>query len=248
MNEFLDFINENRWINIAFLVLAFLGILTTIITYYWSRRKKKIVYSTKSFNLINDKVSSIDKLKIDFSGRKIFNFTSSKIRIWNSGSAAIYRSEIAPKDKLRVAFQDKSEILDVKIIMIENEINNIKIKNDSNSVDIDFDYLGAKEGFTIQLYHTGKNDTKIAVRGTIIDGDKIEKWELDNSTAPKLLSPIIRTLGDNYNKSSWFFKCLKLPFFVLVISGIAMISFPVYLIELLTIYNPRNEFFEKFKI
>ncbi|CAM4412690.1 hypothetical protein ZORO111903_19630 [Zobellia roscoffensis] len=156
-------------INIVFLILSLLGIFLAIFFFINGKREKLPYYRIKSFSIVDEKISSLDNLKVEFKGSEISNLTSTQIAIFNVGELAIKKDDIALKDKLRIETNSNVQILDWKIKYVSNEINNFSVDHISNKLEIDFDYFSKNEGIIIQLFHNGKSSEELDVKGTIIN-------------------------------------------------------------------------------
>lgn len=80
--------------------------------------------------------------------------TVTKVAFWNNGKETINDVDQAPTDKLRVLLDEKYEILESELIFETSHTNNIKLRNDQNVINIDFDYFDYNQGF-IKIYPYG---------------------------------------------------------------------------------------------
>lgn len=174
MDDFLDFLNNNRWLNIVFIILALGGIVATIITYLRTRKEKIPVYDKFNFNLISKKLSRIDNLSINYNNSSISELSVCQIAIYNFGRSPIKRADIANKDKLRISVKD-GEILSYELKFTKREVTNfnIALQPDKKSILIDFDFLEYFDGGVIQFFHNEPKEENIKIEGTIIGGGKI---------------------------------------------------------------------------
>ncbi len=181
MESLLEFLNDNPKLNILFLILAFASIFITILTYYLSKRPKKLLFSKSSFNIVSKSLSAIEKLKIEYNNKLIEQLSVSEIVIYNLGKSSIRRNDIAEKDKLRIELL-QGRILTSEIKFQVNQINgyNIKTSNDRKTITIDFDFMERLEGLVIRMFHTAKNDSEIEIKGTIIGGRKVKSFRSDS--------------------------------------------------------------------
>lgn len=167
----MKWLNENQWLNLIFLVLAVLSIIVSFYLYFKSKRRKIPIYLIKTFNLIRDRVNKIQEVKIIYSDKPIKNLSITKIAFWNRGNEVINKSDIAPKEPIRIIVGDEYEILNASIIFTKNEANNfsIVISPDKKSVVIDFDYMFTAEGISLEIYHTGVSGKDIKFKGSLKD-------------------------------------------------------------------------------
>jgi hypothetical protein len=119
------------------LVLAVIGIILQI----KSNKKKELVYSIRSNNLISGSVSNLENLTITYKDQKIGNLTVSKILFFNRGNETITKQDLMTIHHLGINSDGK--VLNARVIEGNYLPNNIKLQHQNNSknVYIDFDYL-----------------------------------------------------------------------------------------------------------
>lgn len=155
MKEVVDLLNSTGKLNLTFLILAILSIVIAIYFYIKSKKEKKPVYSLQTTKLIENKVSSIDKLNISFADKPVENLSITKLAFWNAGRETIRKNDFVQADRLRIIPVDNITIFDYKIDF-ENDLNNIKIKQKKDSsLIITFDYLDINQGVVISVFHNG---------------------------------------------------------------------------------------------
>lgn len=171
IKNIMKWLNENQWLNLIFLILAFLGIIVSVYLYFKSKRRKVPIYLIKTFNLVRERVNKLDKVKIVYDERTIKNLSITKISLWNKGNEVINKTDIAPKEPIRVVVDNDFEILDAIISKVKNEANNfsIQISQDKKSVTVDFDYFYTNEGISFEVYHTGTSGKNIKLKGSLKD-------------------------------------------------------------------------------
>lgn len=171
IKNIMKWMNENQWLNLIFLILALLGIIVSIYLYFKGKRRKTPVYLIKTFNLIKDRVTKLDRVKIVCDERTIKNLSITKVSLWNRGNEVINKTDIAPKEPIRIVVDNDFEILDAIVSKVKNEANNfsILISPDKKSVIIDFDYFYTNEGILLEVYHTGTSGNNIKLKGSLKD-------------------------------------------------------------------------------
>jgi len=161
-DNFLNFVNQNPWLNIIFILLALLGIFLTI----KSKKSKKPIYRTRTINLIKENIGKMKSVDILYHGDKIENLSVSKIAIWNAGKETINDTDIT-KNKFRIEIDEKYKILEYELIPQKNPANNFKlIKTSDNVLEINFDYFDYEEGIIVQIYHTATTGDSLSVKGS----------------------------------------------------------------------------------
>ncbi|MDR0515955.1 MAG: hypothetical protein LBH25_02815 [Fibromonadaceae bacterium] len=170
INYFLNFVNQNPWLNIVFIALTLLGILLTL----KSKKSKKPIYRIKSINLVKDSIDKIKCVNISHNGEKINNLSVSKIAIWNAGEKAVRNKDVPEKGKFRIEIDDGYKILECELLHQINDANDFKlIKISDNIFHIDFDYFNHNEGIVVLVYHTAITEKSLNVKGSFIDAKNI---------------------------------------------------------------------------
>lgn len=162
------FISNNIWNILNF--LGFLLALFGLILFFKSYRRKLPYFAIYSMNLINNFISTIDKLDIKFDGTNISSLTISKIAFWNAGKDTINNSDIPKTDPIKFILKEDYRILSDPVILFTNNPSNqfiIKRSLDNKYFTIDFDYIDKKNMVIIQLIHTGMGFNDFNISGTI---------------------------------------------------------------------------------
>lgn len=151
------------------LALAVIGIVLQI----KSNKKKELVYSIKSNNLISGSVSNLENTTIFYKNQKVLNLTISKILFFNRGNEIITKQDL--KTIHHLGINSEGEVLDVKVIAENYFANNVQLQHKNNSKDIyiSFDYLDHNHGIIIQIIHTGLASDDLTVEGSIIGIEKL---------------------------------------------------------------------------
>jgi len=218
MNEILEFINENTWLNILFILLTLTSIFLSIWFYNKSKKSKKPSYCVRTINLVKEKINKIDSVDILYQGDKIENLSISKLAIWNAGKETISQIDIAQNDKFCIEINENNKILDHELVFEKNSANGFKLVKENNSIiNIDFDYFDYNEGIIIQIYHTATDDSLLKLKGSFKGTNQIVR----NDSIPKLLPQVFYNAIDK--------KKLK-PRFIKKILGLITIILPLILI------------------
>ena len=70
------------------------GIILAVYFYLKSRRKKRLLFDTRTFGLLSDATASIPGFHASFCDHELKTLTASKILLWNSGTEIIEGSEL----------------------------------------------------------------------------------------------------------------------------------------------------------
>lgn len=167
-SQFIESVVSNPWVGFGGVLIGIIGVTITAFIYFKNKKIKSPCYTIRSNNIVRGLVSNIEQLTMFYSDEPIENLTVSKIMFWNAGRDTISEQDIANADPLMVYVKDDYKILNVKIIHIENPVNQFSISTiDDNHIGINFDYIDKDEGLIIQLFHTGKSNEDIEIQGTI---------------------------------------------------------------------------------
>lgn len=152
-------------LNVVSLALGIAGVLSSIYFYIRSKREKRPVFHTKTFQLVKDKVSGVPGLAITFEGQQVKALSITKLAFWNAGARTIDRTDIVESDPLRVDGTERGQILGAKVSFTRRSATNLQAQLISNSVRISFDFLDRNDGGIIYIYHA--EPLKIEVSGII---------------------------------------------------------------------------------
>jgi hypothetical protein len=153
-------------------ILSIVGIYLTI----KSNKKKEPVYSIKSVNIISDYSSKYNNLTVAYKGKKVENFTVSKVLFYNRGAEIIDRQNLTTKFHIRVLAVE-CKVLDARLLQANNLSSDFKVEIDrvNGWVIIDFDYLNTNQGAVFEIIHTGTNSENVAFVGDIKGVQKLEQ-------------------------------------------------------------------------
>lgn len=165
--------------NITWIILSLCTIASLVFGIYsWikSQKRKQLTYATKSNYIIQNNVRKIEKLDLMFDGKKINNLTITTFVIWNSQNTEIRSEDIVSDYELSISGGDEAEILDARILYESEPANKFTIiDSTSQGVRFSFEYVDKKEGFVVQLIHTGKpKDLTVTVK--IKGGDPLREY------------------------------------------------------------------------
>ena len=171
MKPVLDFIVEILEGNIIFnsitLLVAILGIFLSVYFYLKSLKKKKPVYTLRTFSLITENFKKVPSLSIKHCDKNISNLSITRIAFWNNGKETIDKKDIAKKSPIKFVIDEGYEILDAEILYCKNHSNDFKISTNKKEVIIKFDYFDNEEGIILQIYHTGNKNKNFYISGSI---------------------------------------------------------------------------------
>ena len=134
------------------------AIIFSVYTWIKGKRKKEFTYARTTFQLVRKGVSTIDKLKLSFGDKPISDLSVTRFTIWNSGTEKIEQVDLYKDEPLRIINSENAQILDASIVPESNEREKFKITLDEKDVVINFECAEKKDGFVIQVIHSGAAD------------------------------------------------------------------------------------------
>jgi hypothetical protein len=181
----IDFINQN-WIGS---LIGLIGLVVALCIYRASRIGARPVYQSRAFRLIGVKEQALpNEVAILYSGRNVQRLTKTYIILWNSGKAIVEGKDIVIDDPLRLEFSEGSEVLSARVIKETHKPNKFMVninQQSNNIVFINFEYLNAQDGVTLELLHTSQERYPL-VKGSIKGIPKgISDWGLISSPRVK---------------------------------------------------------------
>lgn len=161
--------------------LAIIGLILSYYFYRKSIRIKEPVYAIKSNNLISGSKSNYEYLKVLYKNKKVENFTVSRFLFYNRGAETITKQDIETINRLRIIGKDEVEILDAKILQVNNPSNNFDLFLDKKpfielkkkNYLIDFEYIDKNHGVVFEVIHTGLSSDDLYITGDIKGVQKI---------------------------------------------------------------------------
>lgn len=149
-----------------------LSIIISLLIYFKSRRFKALSYSIKSFEILNDDISSIPGFKAEYKDEAINNLTVSKLYIWNSGNDIIENSDFSEIDNLRLKLPNNTDILYSNLLAQSKNTNQCKCNKSKNTLIINFDYFEKNQGAVFTLLYCLPKETegKVKLEGTLKNG------------------------------------------------------------------------------
>lgn len=154
---------------------TFIGLLGIALAFYFyvkSVKKKKLVFTNKESVVLGDSDDSFHgRLRVLFDEKAVTRVTRSVFVLWNAGRETIRGSDIVHSDPLCLAFPKDTEILMLSVDRMTRPAvaANVKVRTETqrHCVDIDFDFLDFKDGFTLSVVHNAPTGSG-KVFGTIV--------------------------------------------------------------------------------
>jgi hypothetical protein len=115
-------------------------------------------------------------VKIIFRGAEIENLCRTRVMVWNHGQSTTRGSDLVAGDPLRIELGSGAEVLDATIKAHTTKSNNARVEvperdergKGSSQVRLSYDYLNARDGFLVEIFHTDAGKAPI-LAGSVQD-------------------------------------------------------------------------------
>jgi hypothetical protein len=156
------------------LVIGLVGGIPITWLFMWlAKKEKQPRFAIRSVKLIEKAKATFPELTIRHKEHEeaIDDLSVVIVAVWNAGTKAIRKEDIPSSDQLRIESAENARILGASIIESNNPASNAVCEYDkeTSTVYLGFEFLNYKNGFVLQLLHTGKNSDALTVTGTIIE-------------------------------------------------------------------------------
>lgn len=164
-------------LTISSLIVGIIGIILAILFYMKTRNDKQVFFEIKSANLISKFLTDrIIGLEVFLNKEKISDLSMSRIVIWNAGNKTINNFDIPENGRFYLLAKNNVKIFSIKIDENTDDFNNLKLIRDESKYFIDFEYLDSKQGFTIEVIHSGKDSSNFAFGGKLKGGFRLKQY------------------------------------------------------------------------
>lgn len=217
MQDILEYLQAN-WIGVG------LGVIALLYALYEGTKKRgpRLAFQHIGSRLIGESADLLpDELEVTYAGSVVKNLSLTRIVIWNSGRSPLRNSDVPATDRIKIYFQDESEILRAEVTQVTRDVNALSIEVDSVNrkyVEVRFDFMDPGDGSLISVWHTSQK-TAPKLSGTVIGqkngpmsygrfvwrGESSSKFERNNakivraidkiSSSPVIMSLLIMTLS-----------------------------------------------------
>lgn len=159
---------QNPWISFILAIFSIISFMLEIFPKFLNKKRKSLNIEIKSNNIFTNFESIIENVKVTCENKNISTLTITKILMWCNGKETIYDTDITKKMPLLIKTREDVDILEAKVIFSNNQANNVNLeKLENNNYKINFEFLDKKNGFIIQVVHTGRYSDDIIVDGKI---------------------------------------------------------------------------------
>jgi hypothetical protein len=141
-----------------------------LVLYLRSRVGPRLVYQQMATPLIGAQDQALpDEVSISFGGSRVARVSSSRIVIWNSGTATIRGGDIVASDPPRVVCSEGGRVLRVQVLLAERAVTSLAVgvrEGAPGEAVCSFDYLDPGDGAVLEILHDGERP-RCEVRGTV---------------------------------------------------------------------------------
>ena len=176
-NAFLTWLSAN-WFGIAAVII---GLMTSIFFYRRQDKSKKPVYAIKTKVIIENAKEVIPSISVHYKGvgGNLDNLSVSFVAIWNAEKGTINASDITEAKPLQIIAKEGVTILGCSIVDNNNVASSPKCEFSKlkNTANLTFAYLDYKQGFVVEVFHTGVKRGDIKVVGVFKEAGEIVEYE-----------------------------------------------------------------------
>lgn len=182
---------------VASLISFIIGVTLPIM----QRKKKQLAYSLSTTELVNDKLSKVDGLDVTFKGVGVDQLSVTSVSIVNNGNEIIKKDDFHDDHELKICVSDdKCELIDAKVTKQSSDTVGCEVSIKNNEIFVHFKIFEKKDCVSVNIYHTGSENSEFKIEGKIIAGKIVHSDFGEGRKIPKiviftLLLSIIVQLG-----------------------------------------------------
>ncbi|MBA3073130.1 MAG: hypothetical protein FP831_06015, partial [Anaerolineae bacterium] len=143
--------------------LGLIGIITGLIFFLLSIRKKEFTYIIETENLITNDIAQYSGLEFFYNKNKVRNLSFGKVLIMNTGKEPITKKDLTTINPIALKFSENAKILYSSLIFQSSVSNQWKLftQEGKNELYFQFDYLDYKQGVVIIFVYEADPNSKI---------------------------------------------------------------------------------------
>lgn len=205
-------------------IIAVIAIGVCVYLYLKNKREKLPVCRYLNTTLEPRKLPLSKYIKILYGEKELDRITRTRLILWNNGRESIQKSDI--RGLLEIKLEPSAEVLESYVVKCSREVTGFRVTpivevggKLTNRVNVTFDFLDKGDGASIEILHTGAEDTKPTFEGGIIGVPqgiivkKVSPASLQDLTSsvvlPVVFFVMISTFGTLWEKgtfwSPWLF-------------------------------------------
>ena len=165
--DFVPTILAQNWLGT---LIGLAGLVIAVHFYRASRVGARLAYQATSLRVIGGTEPELPaEVTVLFNQQPVPRVTKTVLVLWNSGTRTIPGEDIVAEDKLRISFDEGTQILGADVIHRTRQVNNFRVEKSTTSpyeATCAFDYLDAGDGVVVELLHTSSRHYP-EVRGSV---------------------------------------------------------------------------------
>lgn len=194
MDLLIKSISENPYLALIVEIATILSLIITIVIAVIQKKKKRLVYSCLTTLLVNDKLSCVEGLNITFNEREIEQLSVTSVSLVNKGNVIIEESDLHHNKALAIVpTSENCEIIDAKVIDQSSDTIDCSVSVTDNKVTVHYAAFEKKESASVNIYHTGNENSTFKMEGKIKEGN-IDYLNPKEETASRYKSFLVWTL------------------------------------------------------
>jgi hypothetical protein len=163
------------------LVVGVVGTAVAVYTYYATRTKRELLFLITAAEIIGHSESMFPpELKIFFNDEPIQSLVKHNILVWNSGNVPIRHEDFIKQGApVEMTFPDEFEMLKSAIVRESSSANDISlsVSDDRRSAACKFLFLEPRDGFNVEILHSGDISNDPQIKFNIIGISRRAKYQ-----------------------------------------------------------------------
>lgn len=200
------------------IVLALLGIVVSIYTYRVSKETKEPRFYYSTHREVEKISAPNSRIHVFFDSAEVERVYTTYVWFWNEGKKPILASDVPAQDPLGLKFVNDDgpvTILGCRLVKRSSSAINPRVNTlDKGELSVKFEFLDYRDGFLLEVQHTGDFSTTVHFEGVILGSAKRHKITPDPD-------PIYLHHGTdrNYTHPGWGKKIFGMSICALGLSG-----------------------------
>lgn len=190
--DLVSFFNQG-WLGF---LLGILGLVFGYFSYKRGKRDPHISFERSTKTLISGVPKSLKtRVAISIDGIPSTDLLSTRLVVWNSGSAAVTINSFPQGGELLIKSSSIEEILGFDILKATNSLNHARLKKLTDGIAIEFNYFNPRDGIIIDILH-GSRTGEIYLDGVLLGQQNGISYEggVGNMSAEEVT--VRRLIGD----------------------------------------------------
>lgn len=157
----------------AGVLLGLSGLLATVYAYRKTHAEKRLCFFCATKRDIERLIDKEDKkLQVFYDGEYVDRVFTTYVWIWNQGKEPIRRYDLVPTSPITINIKTSSDefrMLDYAVIKCTRDAIDAKVAEVyGTSISFLFEFLDSRDGFLVEIKHTGGRNIGISLAGTVL--------------------------------------------------------------------------------